>query len=87
METGPPSDAISRTRPRLYGIVHTYIQKHLPRDVHPAFRALRDPEEAAVAVSQVGPAEETYSRLLTARERVPAVDPTDGNENDDDLPL
>lgn len=69
MENETLSKATATTRPRLYGIVHTYIQKQLPRDIHPAFKALRDREEAATTLPQIGSNEETTSPLPVERER------------------
>ena len=85
MENETLSKATVVTRPRLYGIVHTYIQKQLPRDIHPAFKALRDREEAATALPQIGSIEQAKSSLQVEREQASKIDNKD--DDDDDLPL
>lgn len=59
MDIGTSDPAAVATRPRLYGIVQTYIQKQLPRHIHPAFKALRDREEAAITSPQIIVTEDT----------------------------
>ena len=94
MESGASSEAAAVTRPRLYGIVHTYIQRQLPRDIHPAFKALRDREEAAATPPQIGSTDETTLPSLTTRERRSTrgrlgrndVD-DDDDDDDNDVPL
>lgn len=89
MESETLSKASAVTRPRLYGIVHTYIQKQLPRDIHPAFKALRDREEAATALPQIGSIEQATSSLPVEREQTSRIDVVGENKDDvdDDLPL
>ena len=83
MENDTSDEATALTRPRLYGIVQTYMQKKLPRDIHPAFKALRDREEAAIISRQLPSTAGTTSPLPQ----------TLGNEqieesvDDGDLPL
>ncbi len=83
--------ADASTRPRLYNIVQIYIQKQLPRDIHPAFKALRDREEAATILPQIGSTEETVPPLLAEQEQKPSTNQVGVNRNDDDdddeLPL
>lgn len=86
MENEQLSEATAVTRPRLYGIVRTYMQKQLPRDIHPAFKGLRDREEAATTLPQIGPVEEATSPLAVEREHGSRVD-DDGEDGEDDLPL
>ena len=57
----------AHTRPRLYGIVQAYIQKKLPRDIHPAFKALRDREESAVTPLQIDVSGETTLSVPTTQ--------------------
>ncbi|KAF4631369.1 hypothetical protein G7Y89_g6765 [Cudoniella acicularis] len=45
--------AVPPARPRLSGIVETYVRKRLPRGIHPAFKAVRNREEASTAISQI----------------------------------
>ncbi|KAH0536273.1 hypothetical protein FGG08_006834 [Glutinoglossum americanum] len=40
-------------RPRSCGVVDTYVQKRLSPDVHPAFKALRNYEEATLELPQI----------------------------------
>ena len=91
MENDTPLRPTAVTRPRLYSIVHTYIQNHLPRDIHPAFRALRDREEAATTSPQIDSTEETTRPLLVKPEQGSRMDQVcenqDGDEDDDDMPL
>ena len=91
MEYDTSATAIASGRPRLYGIVQTYIQKQLPRDIHPAFKALRDREEAAITSPQIPCTEDPTSPLL--EQRGSRIDPVlgdkddDGGDDDDDLSL
>lgn len=85
MENERLPEATFNTRPRLYGIVHTYIQKQLPRDIHPAFKALRDREEAATTLPQIGAVEEATLPLPVGREHRFRVD--GDYDGDGDLPL
>ncbi|CAD6583586.1 MAG: hypothetical protein ASARMPREDX12_001310 [Alectoria sarmentosa] len=93
MESDASSEAAAVTRPRLYGIVHTYIQRQLPRDIHPAFKALRDREEAAATPPQIGSTDETTLPSLAAREqrstpgRLGRNDVDGDDDDDDDVPL
>ena len=90
MENGITDGATVGPRPRLYGIVQTYIQKRLPRDIHPAFKTLRDREDASIIPSQIEPTGETTSTLLVGRASriVQAGGGKDDEEDDDDdLPL
>ena len=91
MEDDGFSQPTATTRPRLYSIVHTYIQKQLPRNIHPAFKALRDREEASTIVPQICFTEETTLPLLAETQRS-GIDQVDGkkkndDDDDDDLPL
>ena len=78
------------TRPRLYGIVQTYMQRQLPRDIHPAFKALRDREEAAITSPQIAVTEDTSLPLQVEQgsrlDQIRAVR-HDDDYDDDDLPL
>lgn len=90
MENETVSRATAPTRPRLYGIIHTYIQKQLPRDIHPAFKALRDREEAAATSPQISSIEGATLPLPLEQEQRSRIDPVGGNrdgDNDDDIPL
>ncbi len=93
MENNANSEAIAITRPRLYGIVQTYMQKQLPRDIHPAFKALRDREEAATTVSQISCAEGKYLPSLAEERDERSGDEQVGGSNEeqgydeDDVPL
>ena len=90
MESATCSPATPGRRPRLYGIVHNYIQKHLPRDIHPAFSALRDREEAATSAPQRASTQEASFPLLAERGQVSRADHVGGNSDGsdhDDLPL
>ena len=84
----PP--AAVATRPRLYGIVRTYMQRQLPRDIHPAFKALRDRQEAAITSSQITVTEDTSLPLQVEQgsrlDQVGAIK-HDDDYDDDDLPL
>ena len=90
-DTFPRATAV--TRPRLYNIVHTYIQRRLPRDIHPAFKALRNREEAATSLPQIGTTQGTALRLIAEPELGPRTDQDGGNQSighdddTDDLPL
>ena len=95
METDFSAKATASARPRLYGIVQTYMQKRLPRDIHPAFKALRDREEAAITLPQTSCTDHLTSPLL--EEQGPKSDQVsrdkgerggdDDDDGDDDLPL
>lgn len=84
METHSFSKATAVTRPRLYGIVHTYMQKRLPRNVHPAFKAVRDREEAATILPQIGSTEQGTLPLQAEQEQGSRIDQVGGYKNDDD---
>lgn len=90
MDIRASDPAAVATRPRLYGIVQTYIQKQLPRHIHPAFKALRDREEAAITSPQITVTGDTT--LPLQREHGSRIDQIgtqkdDEEEDDDDLPL
>lgn len=94
MEHHTFSKATAVPRPRLYNIVHTYIQKQLPRDIHPALKALRDREEAATCPPQSRSTQETIRPILAEQGQVSRVNQAvrnqnnnDDDDNDDDLPL
>lgn len=91
MENDTPLRATAVTRPRLYSIVHTYIQKQLPRDIHPAFQALRDREEAATTSPQIDTTKEKTLPLLVKPKQGSRTDQVcenqDGDEDDDDILL
>ena len=81
-------DSAAATRPRLYGILNTYIQKRLPQDVHPAFKVIRDREEAAVSLPQIHCTEQTTSPTVAEQEERLGTSQVDGiKDEDDDLPL
>lgn len=40
-------------RPRLSSIVETYVRNRLPEDTHPAFKAIKDHDEASAAIAQI----------------------------------
>ncbi|KAG9228840.1 hypothetical protein BJ875DRAFT_500410 [Amylocarpus encephaloides] len=40
-------------RPRLKGIIESYMRNQLPRDIHPAFKAIRDHEETSSTPTQI----------------------------------
>ena len=89
MENKPSSEPAPLKRPRLYSIVHTYIHKQLPRDVHPAFKALRDCEENATLPPPTGLTEEPAVTLATTREENTQkiqIAPTK-DDDDDIIPL
>ena len=69
------------TRPRLYGIVHHYIKTQLPRNIHPAFKALRDRE--------VPSSNDTALHSQVQTPRIDAVSGSGGGDEDadDDFPL
>ena len=73
------------TQPRLYGIVQSYIQKQLPRDIHPAFKALRDRQEAASTSPQIIVTGDTTSP--SQAERGSRIDQIGTEEDEGDLPL
>ena len=89
MEDDNSSGTTAVTRPRLYGIVHTYMQKHLPRDIHPAFKALRDREEASIVPPQLHPVEHATWPALTTQAQISRIDQVsedkadDGDDDDD----
>ena len=91
MENKPSSETAPLTRPRLYSIVHTYIQKQLPRDTHPAFEALRDREEEATLPPHIGLTEDPAVTLPTKLEEeieiVQSTPKKDDDDDDDDIPL
>ena len=93
MEHYTSSKATAVSRPRLYNIVHTYIQKQLPRDIHPALKALRDREEAAACPPQSRSTQETIVPLLAEQGQASTVNQAVRNQNNnydddnDDLPL
>ena len=91
MENKPSSEATLLTRPRLYSIVHTYIHKQLPRDIHPAFKALRDSEgEEATLSPQIDLTEQPGVTLATKREgktQTVQTAPTKDDDDDDTIPL
>ena len=43
-------NATAVARPRLFGTVHAYRQKHLPQNIHPAYNELRGEGEAAAVL-------------------------------------
>lgn len=86
MENTPASETAPLTRPRLYSIVHTYIHKQLPRDIHPAFKALRDCEEEATLPPQIGLTKEPAVALATKRkEEIQTVQINAPQKDDDDV--
>ena len=93
MSIHPSEPATLATRPRLYGIVQTYIQKQLPRDIHPAFKALRDREEAAITLPQITVTGDTTLPLQVEQtSRIDQIGAGRDNDDrddldDDDLPL
>ena len=90
MNIHPSAPAAVATRPRLYGIVQTYIQRQLPRDIHPAFKALRDREEAAITSPQITVTGDTTLPLQVEQgSRVDQIgaENDDDDCDDDDLPL
>ena len=56
LPSSPTSQPV--TRPRLYGIVETYMRKRLPRDGHSALKALGDRRETLAAPPQIPSASE-----------------------------
>ena len=88
MENNTLSNATAATQPRLYGIVQTYIQKQLPRNIHPAFKALRDREEATTTLPQIGFTAEQVVHLQAEQEQESRIKRVgaekDGQDNDDD---
>lgn len=90
MEDDTPIIATAVARPRLYGIVQTYIQKKLPRDIHPAFKALRDREESAVTSPQRACTGEATSSVPVTQEHISEDDQdgeTKGEVDGHNLPL
>ena len=90
MENDAASNAAAMGKPRLYGIVNTYIQKHLPRDIHPAFKALRDREEAASTSPQIYISEDAALPLRAEKVQTKSADQLGESKEDsdeDDLPL
>ena len=84
MENELSSEATPFTRPRLYGIVHIYVQNQLPPDIHPAFKALRDREEKATLRPQIGLTEEPAMTPTTEREVEPQQVQSNPTKDDDD---
>ena len=85
MENMPASETAPLTRPRLYSIVHTYIHKQLPRDIHPAFKALRDCEEKATLPPQIALAKDPAVALATKRkEEIQTIQINAPQKDDDD---
>lgn len=95
MEHHTFSKATAVPRPRLYNIVHTYIQKQLPRDIHPALKTLRDREEAATYPLQSRSTQETIRPILAEQGQGSRVNQAvrnqtnddDDDDDNDDLPL
>ena len=89
MNVNASAPAAVATQPRLYGIVQTYIQKQLPRDIHPAFKALRDREEAAITSPQILVTGDTTLPLQVEQgSRLDEIGAgKDDDHDDDDLPL
>ena len=87
MENETLNEATALTRPRLYGIVQTYMQKRLPRDVHPAFKALRDREEAAINSLQSLPTGRMTLPLRARQEQTPGNEQIEESAEEGDLPL
>ena len=87
MENEISDKATAVTRPRLYGILQTYMQKRLSRDVHPAFMALRDREEAAVSSLQLPSTSRTTLPLRAMQEQTSRNEQSGESVDDDDLPL
>ena len=71
------------TKPRLYGIVHTYMQKHLPRNIHPAFKALRDREEESLLSPQIDSTGVATLPALAIQDETYGIDQV-GRDQDDD---
>ena len=84
MEADTPTNNIAIKRPRLYGIVQTYIQKKLPRDIHPAFKALRDREESAVTSPQTPCTGEATLSLPVTQEHTSENDQVRGTKGEVD---
>ena len=80
----PPSSLGSSRRRRLGGIVELYLHKKLPRDSHPAFKALRDREEAAVTVSQSADSKGTSPGLVVGQEQELEDSPRNLEDKDED---
>lgn len=90
MEDDTPTKDTAVARPRLYGIVQTYIQKKLPRNIHPAFKALRDCEESAVTSPQTAYTGEATLSLPVTQEHTSENDRAGGTKGEVDgnyLPL
>ena len=88
MENKPSPQTAPLTRPRLYNIVHTYIHKQLPRDIHPAFKALRDREETATLQPPSGLTENPALTLVTEEEEGSQISqPNPKKDDDDNVPL
>lgn len=90
MEVDTPANLITITRPRLYGIVQTYMQKKLPRDIHPAFKALRDREESAVTLPEIACTGEATLPLPVTQEHTSENEQVGGTKGEVDgnhLPL
>ena len=87
MENETSDKATAVTRPRLYGIIQTYMQKKLPRDVHPAFKALRNREEAAITSLQLPSTSGTTSPLHAMQEQTSGNEQIGESFDDGNLPL
>ncbi|KAF6218288.1 hypothetical protein HO133_005634 [Letharia lupina] len=91
MENDTSTNPAGVTPPRLYGIVGAYIQKQLPRDIHPAYKALRDHGEVVTISPQLRSTEETTLPSLAEQDQGIRIDQVSGNKDDvndeDGLPL
>lgn len=91
MEDDTSTNPAGVTPPRLYGIVGPYIQKQLPRDIHPAYKALRDHGEVVTISPQLRSTEETTLPSLAEQDQGIKIDQFSGNKDDvndeDGLPL
>jgi hypothetical protein len=68
-------------RPRLGGMVETYMRKKLPRGIHPAFNAVRNREEATTALAQI-PVHDETGLCLVRQEQRPENDQVDPDDDD-----
>ena len=59
MEEAASSVLPKFTRPRLYGVVETYMRKRLSGDSQPAFKALKEHREAVASLPRIPYAEGT----------------------------
>ncbi|KAH9224701.1 hypothetical protein DL95DRAFT_516944 [Leptodontidium sp. 2 PMI_412] len=59
---------------RLGGMVESYVRKRLPRDIHPAFTAVRNREEAATDLVQI-PTHDEPRLALVRQEQRPEPEP------------